>query len=162
MKHPKEEKSLIIIKPDAIQRGLLGEVVKRFENKGLKIIGMKMMRISDLLIEEHYSHLKDKPFFASIKDYIQSAPVVLMAISGVNAVSATRLIVGPTKGYEADAGSIRGDFSLSTQSNIVHASDSAENAESEVKRFFDDKELFEYTKIDAQFVYSDSYYDLNS
>lgn len=161
MKHPKEEKSLIIIKPDAIQRGLLGEVVKRFENKGLKIIGMKMMKINDVLIEDHYSHLKDKPFFASIKNYIQSSPVVLMAISGVNAVSATRLIVGPTKGYKADAGSIRGDFSLSTQSNIVHASDSIKNAESEVKRFFNDDELFEYIKLDAQFVYSDSYYDLN-
>lgn len=82
MKHPKEEKSLIIIKPDAIQRGLLGEVVKRFENKGLKIIGMKMVKISDVSVEEHYSDLKNKPFFASIREYIQSSPVVLMVISG--------------------------------------------------------------------------------
>ena len=162
MKHPKEEKSLIIIKPDAIQRGLLGQVVKRFESKGLKIIGMKMIKISDISIEEHYSHLKDEPFFESIKKHMQSAPVVLIVISGINAISATRLIVGPTKGYEADAGSIRGDFSLSTQSNIVHASDSTENAESEVKRFFDDEELFEYIKPDAQFVYADSYYNLNN
>lgn len=162
MKHPKEEKSLIIIKPDAIQRGLLGEVVKRFENKGLKIIGMKMIKISDVLVEEHYSQLKDKPFFASIRDYIQSAPVVLVVISGINAVSAIRLIVGPTKGYEADAGSIRGDLSLSTQANIVHASDSVENAEAEVKRFFSEEELFEYIKPDAQLIYSDTYYDLNN
>ena len=159
MKHSKEERSLIIMNPDAIQRGLLGEVIRRFERKGLKIIGMKMVRISDVLLDDHYSHLKDKPFFASIKNYMKSAPVVLMVISGVNTVSATRLIVGPTKGYEADAGSIRGDFSLSTQANIVHASDSVESANDEVKRFFNKKELFDYTKPDAPFIYSDSYPD---
>jgi nucleoside-diphosphate kinase len=161
MNHPKEERSLIIIKPDAMQRSLLGEVIRRFENKGLKIVGMKMVKISDILVEEHYGHLKDKPFFGSIKEYMQSAPVVLMVISGIKAVSATRLIVGPTKGYEADAGSIRGDLSLSGQSNIVHASDSVENAELEISRFFQKDELFEYIKPDAHFVYSDSYYDLN-
>lgn len=161
MKHPKEERTLIIMKPDAVQRGLLGEVLKRFENKGLKIIGMKMVKISDVLVEDHYSHLKDKPFFDSIKNYIQSAPVVLIVISGINTVFATRLIVGPTKGYEADAGSIRGDFSLSTQSNIVHASDSVENAEIEIKRFFKNDELFNYIKPESKYLYFDSYYDEN-
>ncbi|TSD01544.1 MAG: nucleoside-diphosphate kinase, partial [Parcubacteria group bacterium Athens0714_26] len=92
----KEEKSLIIFKPDALQRNLLGEIIHRFEKKGLKIIGLKMMQLEDILLEEHYEHHKDKPFFDSIKRYMKSAPVVVMAISGFNAVNAVRLIVGPT------------------------------------------------------------------
>jgi len=161
LKHPKEEKSLVIIKPDTIQRGLLGEVLSRFERKGLKIIGIKMIKMSDVLLGDHYSHLKDKPFFDSIKQYMKSSPIIVIVLSGVNAVSATRLIVGPTKGHEADAGSIRGDFAMSGQSNLVHASDSVDNGEQEVARFFKEEELFEYIKSDARFVYSDTYYDLN-
>lgn len=149
------EKTLIIIKPDALQRNLLGEIISRFERKGLKIIGLKMIEIDDVLLEEHYFHHKDKPFFESIKRYMKSSPVVVMALSGMNVVSAVRLIVGPTKGYEADAGSIRGDFSLSSQSNIVHASDSPENAEVEIRRFFKPDELFEYKKIDFELIYSE-------
>lgn len=151
----KFEKSLIIMKPDAIQRNLVGEVTSRFERKGLKIIGLKMMTVEDVIVEEHYSHIKDKPFFPGIKNFMQACPVVVMALEGVNAVSAIRLIVGPTKGYEADAGSIRGDFSLSTQSNIVHASDSVENGIIEIKRFFKDEELFNYKKVDVDFIYAD-------
>jgi nucleoside-diphosphate kinase len=151
----KEEKSLIIFKPDALQRNLLGEIIHRFERKGLKIIGLKMMEIEDILFEEHYHHLKDKPFFESIKRYIKSSPVVVMAISGINAVNAVRLIVGPTKGYEADAGSIRGDYSMSIQTNIVHASDSLETAEAEILRFFKPDELFDYKKIDFEFIYGE-------
>lgn len=151
----KFEKSLIILKPDALQRNLVGEVIGRFEKKGLKIIGLKMMTVEDALIEEHYAHIKDKPFFPGIKSFMQACPVVVMALEGINAVSAIRLIVGPTKGYEADAGSIRGDFSLSTQSNIVHASDSIENGIIEVKRFFKDDELFKYKKVDTDFIYAD-------
>lgn len=155
MTHPKEEKTLIIVKPDAIQRGLLGEIVKRFERKGLKIIGMKMVQVEDVLLEEHYFHIKDKPFFDSIKKFMKASPVVVMALSGIKAISATRIIVGPTKAYEADAGSIRGDLSLSTQSNLVHASDSPETAEQEVKRFFTDEELFDYKRADFEFIYAD-------
>jgi nucleoside-diphosphate kinase len=151
----KFEKSLIILKPDAVQRNLVGEVISRFERKGLKIIGLKMMTVEDTVVEEHYAHIKDKPFFPGIKNFMQSSPVVVMALEGVNAVSAIRLIVGPTKGYEADSGSIRGDFSLSTQSNIVHASDSVENGITEVKRFFKDEELFNYKKVDVDFIYAD-------
>lgn len=153
-----QEKTLIIIKPDAIQRSLFGEILGRFEKKGLKIIGMKMMSIEDITIEEHYEHLKDKPFFQTLKGYMQSSPVVVMVLAGMNAISATRLIVGPTKGYEADAGSIRGDFSLSGQSNLVHASDSLEAAEKEVKRFFKEDELFDYEKPDYKLVYSEDYF----
>lgn len=152
----KFEKSLIILKPDALQRNLIGEVIGRFERKGLKIIGLKMLHVSDILIEEHYGHLKDKPFFEGIRQYIQSSPVVVMALTGINTVSSVRTIVGPTKGYEAQAGTIRGDFSMSTQSNIVHASDSIEGGIEEVKRFFSDEELFAYRKIDTDFIYSDS------
>ncbi|MFH1402488.1 MAG: nucleoside-diphosphate kinase [Patescibacteria group bacterium] len=156
--NPKEEKTLIIMKPDAIQRNLFGEILQRFERKGLKIIGVKMTKIGDVLLDEHYKHLKDKPFFNSLKNYMQSSPVVLMALSGVNSISATRLIVGPTKGYEADAGSIRGDYSLSGQSNLVHASDSPENAEEEIKRFFNESELFNYEKSDYKLIYSEDHF----
>ncbi len=148
------EKTLIIMKPDTLQRNLLGEVIRRFERKGLKIIGMKMVQLEDAILEEHYCHHKDKPFFTDLKNYMKSSPVVIMALSGINAVSTTRIIVGPTKGYEADAGSIRGDFSMSMQTNLVHASDSVEIAKEEIKRFFKEKELFDYQKIDFDFLYS--------
>lgn len=153
--NPVHEKSLIIIKPDAVQRNLVGEITSRIERKGLKIIGMKMMGIEDALLEEHYAHIKDKPFFPGIRDFMKSCPVVVLAVSGINAVSSLRLLVGPTKAWEANAGTIRGDFSLSTQSNIVHASDSVENGELEIKRFFEDKEIFSYDKIDSDFVYAE-------
>ncbi len=152
MTHLKEEKTLIIMKPDAIQRGLVGDVVTRFERKGLKIIGMKMVQLEDALLEAHYAHIKDKPFFGGIKNFMKASPVVVMALSGIEAVAATRLIVGPTKAYEAAAGTIRGDFSLSMQSNIVHASDSVENGVAEVSRFFAGNELFEYRRNDFNYI----------
>jgi len=155
MPHPKEEQTLIIMKPDALQRNLLGEVIRRFERKGLKIIGLKMVEMEDVILDEHYAHHKDKEFFEAIKRYLKSSPVVLMVLSGINAVSVTRLIVGPTKGYEADAGSIRGDFSMSTQSNIVHSSDSIETAKEEVKRFFKNDEIFDYQRNDFNYIYSE-------
>ena len=151
----KEEQSLIILKPDALQRNLLGEIIHRFERKGLKVIGLKMMRLEDVVLEEHYGHLKDKPFFGDIKKFMKSSPVVVMALTGINAISAIRVVVGPTKGFEAAAGTIRGDFSMSGQSNIVHASDSPESASAEIKRFFKNDELFDYSKIDTPFIYSE-------
>lgn len=154
MAHPKEEQTLIIIKPDAIQRGLLGEIMGRFERKGLKIVGMKMMQLEDALLEAHYAHIADKPFFAGIKNFMKASPVVVVALSGINAVSATRVLVGPTKGYEADAGSIRGDLSISGQSNVVHSSDSVDNGKLEVSRFFSSEELFDYEKADFAYIYA--------
>ena len=150
-----QEKSLIIIKPDAMQRNLFGEIVVRLERKGLKIIGTKMMNLSDAVIEEHYAHIKDKPFFPGIRDFMKATPVVVMAVEGINAVSSVRLLVGPTKAWEATAGTIRGDFSLSTQSNLVHASDTVEAGEVEIKRFFNADEIFEYSKVDTDFVYAE-------
>jgi len=155
MNKPIQEKSLIIIKPDAVQRNLVGEIIARFERKGLKIIGMKMMDLETATLEEHYAHIQDKPFFPGIRDFMKSSPVIVMALSGINAVSHIRLIVGPTKAWEANAGTIRGDFSLSTQSNIVHASDSVEAGEIEVKRFFKPGEIFSYQKIDTDFIYAE-------
>ncbi len=152
MTHPKEEKTLIILKPDAIQRGLVGDVVTRFERKGLKIVGMKMVQLEDALLESHYAHIKDKPFFAGIKNFMKASPVLVMALSGIEAVAATRLIVGPTKAYEAAAGTIRGDFALSMQSNIVHSSDSVESGIAEVARFFAGNELFEYKRNDFNYI----------
>jgi nucleoside-diphosphate kinase len=153
--HPSHEKALIIIKPDAVQRNLIGEIISRIERKGLKIIGMKMMSVQDTLLEEHYAHIKDKPFFPGVRDFMKICPVVVMAVEGINAVSALRLLVGPTKAWEANAGTIRGDFSLSTQSNIVHASDTIENGEIEVTRFFEESEIFSYNKIDTDFIYAE-------
>lgn len=151
----REEKTLIIIKPDALQRNLLGEIIGRFEKKGLKIMGMKMIQLGDALLAEHYSHHIDKPFFQSLKNFMKSSPVIVMILSGIKAIQAVRLIVGPTKGYEADAGSIRGDLSISGQANIIHASDSLESAEIEIKRFFKSEEIFEYKKSDFDFVYGE-------
>ncbi|MBP6884442.1 MAG: nucleoside-diphosphate kinase [Candidatus Pacebacteria bacterium] len=149
------ERSLIIIKPDAIQRNLFGEIVGRLEKKGLKIIGTKMMNLHDTLIEEHYAHIKDKPFFPGIRDFMKATPVVVMAVEGINAVSAVRLLVGPTKAWEANAGTIRGDFSLSTQSNLVHASDTVEAGIAEITRFFKPEEIFSYDLADVDFVYAE-------
>ena len=155
MNHPKEERTLILIKPDAMQRGLLGEIVKRFEQKGLKIIGMKMTRLNEEVLKEHYAHHAEKPFFRGLSDYMQSAPIVAIVLSGLKAISSVRTIVGPTKGFDAPAGTIRGDLSLSSQTNLVHASDPAENPEAEIKRFFKEEELFAYKKIDFDWVYGD-------
>ncbi len=150
----KTEKTLILIKPDGVQRGLIGNIINRFEDKGLKIIGLKMMTLDDVMLDAHYVHLLDKSFFGDIKDFMKSSPIVAMAWEGgEGTVSAVRILVGPTKGHEASAGTIRGDFGLSESNNIVHASDSIKNGEDEVKRFFDNKELFEYEKTNNIHVY---------
>jgi len=154
-KHPKEERTLVLIKPDALQRNLFGEIIRRFEMKGLKIIGLKMLHMNEVLVKEHYGKYEDKPFFGSLKRYISSSPIIAMVLAGIRAQSAVRIIVGPTKGYEADAGSIRGDMSLSHQTNLVHASDPAENPEEEVKRFFKEEELFDYGKVEFDYLYGE-------
>ncbi|MBP6925897.1 MAG: nucleoside-diphosphate kinase [Candidatus Pacebacteria bacterium] len=151
-----KERSLIIIKPDAVQRNLVGEIISRLERKGIKIIGMKMMRAEDTLLETHYEHIADKPFFGGIKKFMQHSPVIAVAVEGIRIVDAIRIIVGVTKGYEADAGSIRGDLTMSIQSNVVHASDTVENGKIEVARFFNDSEIFGYNKLDEVMIFSDN------
>ncbi len=146
------ERTLIIMKPDALQRSLVGEILRRFELKGLKIVGMKMMSLSDMHLDEHYAHHKDKSFFGDLKKFMMSSPVVVTALEGIDCVNAVRIIIGKTRGNEADAGSIRGDLSMGNM-NLVHASDSVENAEKEIYRFFNTDELFDYRKIDFDFIY---------
>lgn len=148
------ERTLVIIKPDALQRNLIGEIISRFERKGLKIVGCKMMRLDDAILAEHYSHHKDKPFFGSLKEYMKHSPVIVIVLEGEDAVQGVRLISGATKGVDADAGTIRGDLAMSNQ-NLVHASDSKESAEREIERFFDKDELFSYRKLDECMIYED-------
>lgn len=148
-----KERTVVIVKPDAMHRSLLGEILHRFERKGLKVVGLKMLALSDTLLDEHYAHHKDKAFFADLKRFMQSSPVAVLALEGLNAVAVVRELAGPTAGYNAPAGSIRGDFSISTSSNIVHASDSLETAQIELKRFFDGGELFDYTRVSDDVLY---------
>lgn len=147
------ERTLVLIKPDAIQRGLVGEVIKRFEQKGLKLIGMKMMTLDEAVLREHYAHIAGKPFYPGVERYMRSTPVVAMCIEGVECVDAVRLLCGITKARAADAGTIRGDLAMSVACNVVHASDTPENAAKEVKRFFKSDELFEYDKTEYIHIY---------
>jgi nucleoside-diphosphate kinase len=135
------ERTLIILKPDAVQRGLAGEIIKRFEQRGLKIIGMKFMLVSRELAEKHYDIHRERPFFAKLVNYITSSPVIAIALEGPNAILAARTTIGKTKPSEAEAGSIRGDFALEVDYNLVHGSDSPENGQIEVGNFFTDAEL---------------------
>lgn len=148
------ERTLILVKPDGVQRGLVGEVLKRFEQKGLKLIGLKMMSLSEAVLREHYAHIASKPFYPGVEEFMMKNPVVAMCVEGVQCVDAVRLLCGITKAREADAGTIRGDFAMSVACNVVHASDSVENAEKEVKRFFNADELFAYDKSEYMHVYA--------
>jgi len=135
------ERTLIIVKPDAVQRGLIGEIIHRFERRGLRIIGMKFIQMSRELAEKHYGVHKGKPFFEGLVNYIISAPVVVMALEGTNAIAAARNTMGATRCSEAAAGTIRGDFGLEIGRNLVHGSDSVENGIKEVSFFFTEDEL---------------------
>ncbi len=148
------EKTLLLIKPSAIQRGLIGEVISRLEKKGLRIAGMKMMVMSEDLIKEHYAHLLDKPFFSKIKKSMTASPLIALCLDGVGAVDVVRKLTGVTNGREALPGTIRGDFSSSISENIVHTSDSLENAGIEVARFFKQEEIFEYRPVALDFIFA--------
>lgn len=147
------ERTLIIVKPDAIQRGLAGEIITRLERKGLKIIGIKMMNVDSALLQAHYAHIADKPFYSDVEKFMKSSPVVAMALEGKECIDSIRIIVGATDPRKADAGTIRGDMALATGRNLVHASDSVETGKEEVSRFFSDDELFEYDKSEFMHIY---------
>ncbi|HKA21038.1 MAG TPA: nucleoside-diphosphate kinase [Blastocatellia bacterium] len=149
------QRTLILIKPDAIQRGLIGKIITRFEQKGLKIVGIKFLKLSDSLLNEHYSHLADKPFFAGIRHFMQSTPVIAICLEGLDCVDTVRSLCGITKSREAAPGTIRGDWAMSIQANLVHASDSIETAAKEVPRFFDESELHEYQSALTRAIYSE-------
>ncbi len=141
------ETTLVLLKPDTIQRSLVWQVISRFEAKWLKIVWMKMMQLDDAIIEEHYDFLMDKPFFPKIKEYMTSAPIVAMAISWANAIATVRALWWATNPAEANPWTIRWDFGLTIDANIMHASDSQETALKELNRFFKWEWIFEYNKI---------------
>jgi len=149
------ERTLIIAKPDAIQRGLIGEIISRFERKGLKLIGIKMSSLDQAMLRSHYAEHVDKSFYKGLEQFMKSSPVVVMAWEGYECVESVRTLVGATNPREASPGSIRGDLAIGTGRNLVHASDSKSSGEAEVASFFSDKELLNYDKSEYLHVYED-------
>ena len=152
------EKTLVILKHCTLQRGLVGEITHRFERKGLRLAGMKMMQLTDELLSEHYAHLIGKSFFQRVKDSMMTAPVIVCCFEGVDAIQTVRTLAGPTNGRLAAPGTIRGDYSMSFQENIVHASDSPETAAIELKRFFKPEEIFDYKQATFNYLYANDEY----
>lgn len=148
------EQTIVLIKPDALQRGLIGEIMHRFERKGLKLKGLKMVLLTDDILDEWYAHHKEKSFFGDLKKFMMWTPIVAMVWEGVGAVAAVRKIVGTTKGREAEGGSIRGDFGMSGSQNLVHASDAVEAAQKEIGLIFSPDELFDYQSATECLIYS--------
>jgi nucleoside-diphosphate kinase len=148
------ERTLVILKPGTIQRRLIGEIISRFEKKGLILTGMKMIWLSDEILSEHYVHLKEKPFFQKVKNSMQANPVIICCWEGIDAVNVVRTITGVTNGRLALPGTIRGDYSMSMQENIIHASDSLKTAENEINRFFNENELFNYETVLKPYLYA--------
>ncbi len=147
------QKTYVMLKPDAVGRRLMGNVLTRFEEKGLKIVAMKLRMIPEELAKEHYGEHKDKPFFNGLIEYITSGPVLTMVIEGDEAISVIRKLVGATNPQEADVGTIRGDFGMDTGRNIIHASDAPESAEREINLFFNEDEIIDYSMSDNCWIY---------
>lgn len=147
------ERSFVMLKPDAVLRRLMGKVLTRFEERGLKIVAAKMMEIPQDLAKEHYGEHKEKPFFNDLINYITSGPVLAMVIEGDECISLIRKMVGATNPKEADTGTIRGDYALDMGRNIIHASDSPESAKREIALFFDDSEICKHTLPDESLIY---------
>ena len=149
------QKTVVLLKPDTLQRGLVGEIIHRFKRKGLKLVGLKMMAASDALLEEHYAHHKDKPFFAGLKRFMSSSPIVCMLWEGKDAVAVARKMAGATNSRDAELGSVRGDFSMSTSANVIHVSDSAASAKEEEARFFEKDEIFDWKLQIDPYLYAE-------
>ena len=147
------ERTLIILKPDAVQRGLSGEIITRFEKKGLQIVGMKLMRIPQQLAETHYEPHKGKPFYPGLVKFMTSSPVVVLALAGKDAIAISRKMMGATFGSKAEPGTIRGDFGVSNSFNLIHGSDSPESAQRELGLFFRPDELLEWAPANLGWVY---------
>lgn len=137
-----------------MERGLVGQILNRFQQKGLIIAGIKMMQLDEAILREHYAHLVDKPFFPSILTSMMASPVIVMCLEGKDAIQVVRLMTGATNGRDALPGTIRGDFSMSNQANVIHASSCPEDAEAEIKRFFRPEEIFDWKPQNMAFVYS--------
>jgi len=149
------ERTVVLVKPDGVQRGLIGKIITRFEEKGLRLAALKLISLDDTLLDEWYAHHKDKFFFSDLKRYMKSYPVVAMLWEGVEAATTVRAMIGITKAREAAPGTIRGDFAMSQQYNLIHASESAEAAQKEEKLMFSDNEIFDWDKVDYPHVYAD-------
>jgi nucleoside-diphosphate kinase len=147
------ERSVVLVKPDGVQRSLIGEIIHRFERKGLKLVGLKMISLNDAVLNEWYVHHKDKPFFGGLKSYMKSYPVVAMLLEGKDVVLTVRKMIGITKARDAEPGTIRGDFAMSQQYNLIHASEHLEAAKKEEKLIFHEDEIFAWEKKDLQDVY---------
>ena len=148
------EQTFVILKPSAVQRSLVGDVITRFQRKGLFITGIKMMQLDEQILRVHYAHLVDKPFFPSLVKSMMATPVIVMVLKGKDVVEVVRSMVGVTNARKAAAGTIRGDFGMSDQENIVHASDSPENAVIEINRFFKPEEIFDYQMPTLDCIYA--------
>ncbi len=146
------QRTLVLLKPDCVQRRLMGTIIKRFEDKGLNIVAMKMIRVTPELARQHYAEHVEKPFYPSLEEFITSAPVVAMAIDGLEVISVVRDVLGATSGLKATAGTIRGDYSSSRQMNLVHASDSEESASRELELYFNAEELCDYEPVATAFM----------
>lgn len=146
------ERSLVLVKPDGVRRGLIGEVVRRYETKGLKIVAAKLMVIPTALAEKHYEEHKAKPFFPELVKFITSGPVLAMAVEGRNAIAVIRALNGATKPWEALPGTLRGDLALALTPNVVHASDSLPTAQRELALYFSEKEFVSYTRVDEEYL----------
>ena len=147
------QKSFVMMKPDAVQRRLMGKILSRFEDKGLKIVAVKLIQIDEDLAKTHYGEHAEKPFFPSLVEYITSSPALAMVIEGEEAITTIRKLVGATNPLEADLGTIRGDFGMDTGRNIIHASDSPESAEREIGLFFNEDEICDYEIVDNNLIY---------
>ena len=147
------ERTFVLLKPDAVQRGLVGAVVRRFERRGLKLVGLKLTRVTKELAETYYAEHRGKAFFAPLVAYVTSAPVVAMAWEGEGAVAAVRKMMGKTNSAEADPGTIRGDFALTIGRNVIHGSDGSASAAREIGLFFTPQELHDYARIDEAWLY---------
>lgn len=147
------ERTLILIKPDAVQRGLIGRIIERYEQRGLRVVGLKLMQADRALAEEHYAIHSEKAFFPGLVEFITSSPLVAMVVEGTNAIEVCRAVNGATRPHEAAPGSIRGDLALETGMNLVHASDGPETAATELALWFDEAELIDYQRdVDAWIV----------
>ena len=148
------QQTVVLIKPDGVQRGLVGEILHRFERKGLKLVGLKMVHMTDELLEKWYAHHKDKPFFDNLKVFMKQTPVIASLWEGLDAVETVRKIAGVTKARAAEAGSVRGDLGMSIQLNLIHASDSPDTAQKERDLIFKPEEIFDYQSITETLIYS--------
>ncbi|MDE6077277.1 MAG: nucleoside-diphosphate kinase [Muribaculaceae bacterium] len=149
------EQTLVILKPSCVERELMGEVIGRIEKKGITIIAMKMMKLDIEILRQHYAHLVEKPFFPGLAASMMATPVVCMVLKGIDVVNVFREMVGATNGRKAAPGTLRGDLCMSNQANIVHASDSVENAKIEIARFFKPEEICDYTPAKLSYLYAD-------